>query len=109
MLMMSYGAGTASRRTTKPQLSAAIANLQPGRAVVAERTDDQAPGDWYVQVLMRPDNTFQLEYRDGEPSLHFQTRTVSREKVVDAVLGWAKNDPTWKDAFMWHNIGSYFE
>ncbi|MEE4544190.1 hypothetical protein V2S66_19700 [Streptomyces sp. V4-01] len=109
MLMMSYGSGNVFRRTTKPKVGLAIANMQPGWAVVVERAEDERPGDWYVQVLLRKDNTFQLEYRDGEPSQHFQTRTVSREKVIDAVVGWAKNDPAWKEAFMWNNIGAEFE
>jgi hypothetical protein len=55
------------------------------------------------------DNTFQLEYRDGVPSEHYQTRTVSREKAAEAMIGWMKRDPTWKDAFQWTNIGSMFE
>ncbi|GAA3371112.1 hypothetical protein GCM10020367_20460 [Streptomyces sannanensis] len=50
-----------------------------------------------------------MEYRDGAPAEHFQTRTVSREKVVAAVFGWVKGEPGRKDPFMWNNIVSCFE
>jgi hypothetical protein len=62
-----------------------------------------------VQVLMREDNTFQLEYRDGAAAEHYQTRTVSRDKAVATVLGWVKGEPGWKAAFMWNSIASCFE
>lgn len=109
MLVMSDGARVVARRPTKPKISAAIANLQRGDALIVERAVEDESGDWYVQVLMREDNTFQLEYRDGTPNEHFQTRTLSREKVVAAVLGWVKEEPGWKDHFMWNNIAACFD
>ncbi|MFD4228210.1 hypothetical protein [Streptomyces sp. NPDC058545] len=109
MLKMTDGARVVARRPTKPKISAAIANMQRGDALIVERVVEEESGDWYVQVLMREDNTFQLEYREGAPTEHFQTRTLAREKVVAGVLGWAKGEPDWKDHFMWNNIASYFE
>lgn len=109
MLVMSDGARVVARRATKPKISVAIANLQRGDVVIVERVDDDEPGDWYVQVLMREDNTFQVEHRDRAPAEHYQSRTVSREKVVAAVLGWVKGEPGWKAPFMWNNIASCFE
>ncbi|MFF8882095.1 hypothetical protein [Streptomyces flaveolus] len=106
---MSDGAQVVARRPSKPKISAAVANLQRGDVVIVERVTEDEPGDWYVQVLMREDNTFQLEYRDGTTAGHYQTRTVSREKTIAAVLGWVKGEPGWKDAFMWNNIASCFE
>ncbi|WP_329538672.1 hypothetical protein [Streptomyces sp. NBC_01358] len=106
---MSDGARVVARRPTKPKISAAIANLQRGDVVIVERVVEEDSGGWYVQVLMRENNTFQLEYRDGAPTEHYQTRTVSREKVVAAVLGWVKGEPGWKVAFMWDNIAACFE
>ncbi|MEU3601584.1 hypothetical protein ABZ714_23120 [Streptomyces sp. NPDC006798] len=61
-----------------------------------------------MQVLLCENNTFQLEYRDGTAELHYRTRTVSREKVLGALLGWAHAEPDWKDGFMWHNIAEQF-
>jgi hypothetical protein len=49
-----------------------------------------------------------LEFRDGVAAEHYQTRTISQEKVQTAMLGWAANKPDWKNGFMWNNIGSQF-
>lgn len=108
MFVMRTGIGYTVNRPTKPRVSAAISNLQPGQSLVLERTEE-TPGDWYIQVWMRQGNSFQLEYRDGIPSEHYQTRTVSREKVVAAMLSWMKAEPGWRGVFMWNNIGSWFE
>ncbi|WP_406278242.1 hypothetical protein OHT93_36715 [Streptomyces sp. NBC_00191] len=101
------------RLVKKPKpsvLSEMVANLGRGNAfVIVERVDDEADGDWYVQVWLRDDNTYQLEFRDGTAAEHYQTRTISQEKVIDALSGWAGGRPGWKDAFMWNNIGSCFQ
>ncbi|MFE6225346.1 hypothetical protein [Streptomyces sp. NPDC057854] len=86
-----------------------VANLGRGNAfVIVECVDDATEGDWYVQVWLRDDNTYQLEYRDGSPAEHYQTRTVSQEKVITALSGWTERRPEWKDAFLWNNIGAFF-
>ncbi|MGW9133172.1 hypothetical protein [Streptomyces sp. NPDC055681] len=101
------------RMVKKPQasaLSSMVANLGRGNAfVIVERVDDESEGDWYVQVWLRDDNTYQLEFRDGTSAEHYQTRTISQDKVIDALSGWAEDRPGWKDAFMWNNIGDWFE
>ncbi|KMO98079.1 hypothetical protein ACS04_09240 [Streptomyces roseus] len=87
-----------------------LANLQRGNAhLVLERVEESLEGSWYVQVLLRDDNTYQLEFQDGVGAEHYRTRTVSQEKVVTAVLGWAVGKADWKVGFMWNNIGSPFE
>jgi hypothetical protein len=108
MLVLMSGSVVLSKRPTKPMVSARVGNLRRDGALVLERVDEE-PGDWYIQVWLRENNTFQLEYRDGVPSEHYQTRTVSREKVAEAMTGWMKCDPNWKNAFQWINIGSMFE
>jgi hypothetical protein len=50
-----------------------------------------------------------LEFRDGTAAEHYQTRTISQEKVIDALSGWAESREGWRDAFMWNNIGDWFE
>lgn len=79
MLVVRTGSGFAKRRPSKPYVSTEIANLQRGRSLALERTKEE-PGDWYIQVRMRHGNTFQLEYRDGVPSEHYMTLTISQEK-----------------------------
>ncbi|MGW6414137.1 hypothetical protein [Streptomyces sp. NPDC055055] len=87
-----------------------VANLRRGNAfVIVERVDDETAGDWYVQVWLRNDNTYQLEFREGRAAEHYQTRTLSQDKVIAALNGWAKDQTGWKDAFMWNNIGAWFE
>ncbi|MFI1702270.1 hypothetical protein [Streptomyces bobili] len=51
---------------------------------------------------------YQLEYRDGVAELRYQTQTVSQEKVLGALLGWAGTKPGWRDGFMWNNIAGQF-
>ncbi|WP_392672276.1 hypothetical protein [Streptomyces sp. LN785] len=57
-------------------------------------------------MLLCDDNTYQLEFRDGVAAEHYQTRTISQEKVLAALLGWAAGRTDWRSDFMWNNIGS---
>ncbi|MFF3619222.1 hypothetical protein [Streptomyces sp. NPDC002467] len=52
-----------------------------------------------MQVWLRDDNTYQLEFRDGTAAEHYQTRTIFQERVIAALNGWAEGRPEWKDAF----------
>ncbi|MFE6049246.1 hypothetical protein ACFQ6N_00640 [Kitasatospora sp. NPDC056446] len=108
VLVMRGDAVRPTKRPSNPVISARVANLRQGGFLLLERVEEE-PGDWYVQVRMREDNTFQLEHRDGVPAEHYLTRTVSRDRVVAAMVGWAVGDPGWRDSFMWNNIGSCFE
>ncbi|MFJ4844068.1 MULTISPECIES: hypothetical protein [unclassified Streptomyces] len=64
--------------------------------------------DCYAQVWLRPDGTYELEYRDRSPAEHYQTRTLSAEKVVAALTGWETGGIAWRNAFQWNSIGSWF-
>ncbi|MDX5562830.1 hypothetical protein PYK79_03820 [Streptomyces sp. ID05-04B] len=109
MLIATDEAGRVVKKPTKPTIGRMLANLQRGNAhLVLERVDEGMEGSWYVQVLLRDDNTYQLEFRDGMAAEHYQTRTISQEKVQTAMLGWAANTADWKDSFMWNKIGSQF-
>ncbi|MFI9170859.1 hypothetical protein [Streptomyces lincolnensis] len=76
--------------------------------LVLERQDEDREGDWYIQVLLRDNNTYQLEYRDGVAAEHYQTQTVSQEKVQQALLDWAAERLGGLEGFMWNNIGHMF-
>ncbi|MEU0837379.1 hypothetical protein [Streptomyces sp. NPDC005969] len=109
MLIATDEAGHVVKRPSKPAIGRLVANLQRGNAhLVLERVEEDIEGSWYVQVLLRDDNTYQLEFRDGIAAEHYQTRTISQEKVLTAMLGWAAGKVDWKDGFMWNNIGSQF-
>ncbi|MFE5593587.1 hypothetical protein [Streptomyces sp. NPDC056549] len=105
MLMATDERGRVVKRPSKPAIGTMLANLQRGNAhMVLERVDEERPGAWYVQVLLRENNVFQLEYRDGTADRHYQTQTISQEKVLGALLGWAAAKPGWRDAFMWNDL-----
>ncbi|MFR9794616.1 hypothetical protein ACL02U_01700 [Streptomyces sp. MS06] len=109
MLTATNGRGHAVKRPTKPAVGAMLANLRRGNEhLILERQDEEREGDWYIQVWFRENNTYQLEYRDGVPAEHYQTLTVSQDKVLQAVLGWMLNKPDWREGFMWNNIGHMF-
>lgn len=109
MLIATDEAGRVVKGPSKPAIGRMLANLRRGDAhLVLERVEESLEGSWYVQVLLRDDNTYQLEFRDGVAAEHYQTRTVSQEKVLTAMLGWAVGKADWKVAFMWNNIGSQF-
>ncbi|MFF9340665.1 hypothetical protein ACF1CG_13090 [Streptomyces sp. NPDC014773] len=109
MLIATNERGHVVKRATEPAIGMMLAGLRRGDAhMVVERVEEGRPGSWYIQVLLRENNTYQLEYRDGVPEQHFQTLTVSQEKVLAALLGWAAAKPSWKDGFGWDNIGEQF-
>ncbi|MFI9781444.1 hypothetical protein ACIHCV_43785 [Streptomyces sp. NPDC051956] len=109
MLIATDQAGRVVKKPSKPTIGRMLANLQRGNAhLVLERAEEETESSWYVQVLLRDDNTYQLEFRDGVAAEHYQTRTISQEQVLTAMLGWAAGVADWKDGFMWNNIGSQF-
>ncbi|MFI5876624.1 hypothetical protein ACIBAH_30060 [Streptomyces sp. NPDC051445] len=109
MLIATNANGLAVKRPSKPAIGRMLANLQRGMEhMVLERQEEDREGDWYIQVLFRDNNTYQLEYRDGVPVEHYQTQTVSQEKVHAALIGWATGKPDWREGFMWTNIGDMF-
>ncbi|MQY38162.1 hypothetical protein SRB17_61710 [Streptomyces sp. RB17] len=109
MLIATNGRGHQLKRPTKPAVGTMLANLRRGNEyLILERQDEEREGDWYIQVWFRDNNTYQLEYRDGVPSEHYQTLTVSQEKVLQALLGWMLDKPNWREGFMWNSIGHMF-
>ncbi|WP_234335829.1 hypothetical protein [Streptomyces sp. NRRL S-1022] len=109
MLIATNGRGYELKRPTKPAVGTMLANLRRGNEyLILERQDEEQEGDWYIQVWFRENNTYQLEYRDGVPAEHYQTQTVSQEKVLQALLGWMLDKPAWREGFMWNNIGEMF-
>ncbi|MEV7346112.1 hypothetical protein [Streptomyces sp. NPDC093544] len=110
MLIATNARGHTVKRPSKPAMGIMLANLgRDNEHMVIERQDDELAGDWYIQVLLRENNTYQLEYRDGAAAEHYQTQTVSQEKVLRALLGWAADTSDWREDFMWNNISSMFE
>ncbi|MCD9880696.1 hypothetical protein [Streptomyces guryensis] len=108
MLIATNSRGHVLKRPSKPAIGTMLANLHRGDHMILERQDENREGDWYVQAWFRDNNTYQLEYRDGVPAEHYQTQTVSQEKVLQALLGWVADQPAWREGFMWTSIGHWF-
>ncbi|MGI5142451.1 MULTISPECIES: hypothetical protein [unclassified Streptomyces] len=87
------------------RLEAAVLSLPRDGFLVLECATE---AHCYAQVWLRPDGTYELEYRDRSPAEHYQTRTVSADKVIAALVGWAAGEIAWRDAFQWNSIGSWF-
>lgn len=109
MLIATDEAGLVKEKPSKPAIGRMLANLRRENAhLILESVEEAIEGNWYIQVLLRDDNTYQLEFRDGVAAEHYQTWTISQEKVLTALLGWAAGRTDWRSDFMWNNIGSEF-
>jgi hypothetical protein len=107
MLIATNARGHTVKGPSKPAMGIMLANLgRDNEHMVIERQDDELAGDWYIQVLLRENNNYQLEYRDGIAVEHYQTQTISQKKVLRALLGWAADTSDWREDFMWNNISS---
>ncbi|MFD5574156.1 hypothetical protein [Streptomyces cadmiisoli] len=106
MLIATNGRGHVVKRPSKPAIGTMLANLRRGNEhMVLRRQEEDREGDWYIQVLFRDNNTYQLEYWDGLAAEHYQTQTVSQEKVLRVLLGWAADKPDWREGFIWNHVG----
>ncbi|WP_245194785.1 hypothetical protein [Kitasatospora phosalacinea] len=102
--------GLSMRDPGAAALGRLVANMQRGDShLIVERFGaDEPAGDWYVQVRLRENGVYQLEYRDGVPAEHYRTLTVSPAKVVSALVGWSEGRAAWRAGFDWTNIGHWF-
>ncbi|NKE57317.1 hypothetical protein FXN61_10920 [Lentzea sp. PSKA42] len=100
--------GTRIPRLQNPddsRIEAAVRTLARESVVVLSETNDD---NTYIQVWQRPDGLYQLEHRAGSPLEHFQTVTVSADKVHAAFTAWLDNDEGWADPFTWKPISELF-
>lgn len=109
MLIATNAAGRVTKTPSKPAIGRMLANLHRRNAhLILENVEEDIEGSWDIQVLLRDDNTYQLEFRDGVAAEHYQTRTISQEEILTALLGWAAGRTDWRSDFMWNSIGSEF-
>ncbi|MFI8323122.1 DUF6891 domain-containing protein [Streptomyces sp. NPDC085529] len=57
--------------------------------------------DVYAQVWREGGGEYQLEYRDGCPTRHFQTKAGGAARVAAALAGWARGEDGWDAGFEW--------
>jgi hypothetical protein len=107
-VVMRASSGLVLRTPTESNIVAILESLPRGGHVILELEGESGENSHYAQAWLRPDGTFQLEYRDGQPSEHYQTRTISREKVAAALFGWVSGEASWRENFDWQSIGDRF-
>ncbi|MFD8910497.1 hypothetical protein [Streptomyces sp. NPDC059575] len=103
MLIVTTGRGHTVKRPSKPAIGTLLGNL--GRAtdrLTLHRRDDDHTDHHYLRVRLCPNNTYELEHRDGPDSAPHRTRTLSQEKVRQALLDWGAGRPGWREDFMWN-------
>ncbi|MBM9504567.1 hypothetical protein [Actinacidiphila acididurans] len=88
--------GWSVRRPGPTAVSTLVAGLGRGNSfLILERDDEDLEGNWYIQVRLRDNNTYQLEYRDGTAAHHYQTQTVSQtEACLEPSWPWALLPPS---------------
>ncbi|WP_146231890.1 hypothetical protein [Lentzea atacamensis] len=94
--------GTRIRRVRNPtagRIEAAVLGMARENVVVLSEADDD-----HVQVWQRPGGLLQLEHRAGSPVEHFQTMTVSADKVHAAFTAWLRRDGGWAAPFTWRSV-----
>ena len=89
-------------------IGAAVNALAGDDHVILEYEGESGENVHYIQVWLRPDGDFQLEYRAGEPNEHYQTITPHRGKVASALTGWMRGGSEWRNDFDWRSIGDWF-
>jgi hypothetical protein len=104
---MRTSGGLVQRNPTEKRIRALLVALSRDEYVIIERVG--SPDSHYIQIWVRSDGVFQLEYRAGGPSEHYQTRADSRDKVVSALSGWSAEENAWRDDFEWLSIGNWFD
>jgi hypothetical protein len=105
-VVMRTSSGLMQRNPTENRLRALLGALSRVDYVILERVGSS--DSHYIQAWLRPDGLFQLEYRAGQPSEHYQTQADSRDKIVSALSGWIKGESAWRDDFNWLLIGNWF-
>jgi hypothetical protein len=105
-VVMRTSKGLVQRNPTENRIRALVGALSRDEYVILEQFGRSSTH--YIQVWLRPDGFFQLEYRAGNPSEHYQTRTESREKIASALSAWSKGESAWRDNFEWVSIGDWF-
>jgi hypothetical protein len=98
-LRLRWRTGTA-RNPPLGRIEAAVLSLARDSHVVLEDVRPEHH-DEYIQVVLRGDGIYQLEYRDGSADRHYQTLTLSPAKVIDAMDGWRTGKTEWRDGFQW--------
>ncbi|MGW6389644.1 hypothetical protein ACWFR1_03870 [Streptomyces sp. NPDC055103] len=87
-----------------PAVEAMLAGLRSRKHLILQRLTDGFEGDEYIQVLLREDETYEVEHRSGT-SEGSQARTASQAKVRGALFDWAADRSGWQTTLQRTDIG----
>ena len=87
-----------------PAVEAMLAGLRSRKHLILQRLTDRFEGDEYIQVLLREDETYEVEHHSGTLE-RCQARTASQVKVREVLLDWAADRSGWQTALQWTDIG----
>lgn len=102
--------GRVSRNPEQSTVRAVVENLSSGQHAVASLGghSELESSLLYAQVWLRPEGFYQLEYRDGAPSRHWRSFTVSIDKAAGFLVDWCMHEPRYVQEFQWENNGHWF-
>ncbi|MFE5583146.1 hypothetical protein [Kitasatospora sp. NPDC056531] len=100
--------GTSWDDPSEEQLHDLLADMSLNwRFVVVRRLDLEPVDQYYMQVYLNDDLSYQVEYREGGPEKHFQAwvprehQVFAVEPVAEVLQAWAFGRPGWRDALPW--------
>ncbi|MEU2072618.1 hypothetical protein [Streptomyces sp. NPDC013489] len=88
--------GRLVRDADAPTIEAMLAELRHREHLLLQRLTDHDEGDWYLQVLLDEDDTYEVVHQAGTAAERHRTRSESQAEVRDAVLRWAADQPHWR-------------
>lgn len=93
--------GTIAEDATEADVIRVVAGLDdPERDFVVLSDDDHV----YVQAAGPFGGEFVVEYRDGHAGEHYRgDRRMERAELVEMMMTYLRQDPTWKTAIEWHH------
>ncbi|MFD8983699.1 hypothetical protein [Streptomyces sp. NPDC059564] len=100
--------GTGWDDPSEDQLHDLLADMSlTWRFVIVERLGLEPADQYYMQVYLNDDLSYQVEYREGGPDRHFQAWVPSDggpfavEPVATVLQDWAFGRPGWREALPW--------
>lgn len=107
-IVMRTSRGLLVRNPTESNIQAVLESLPRDGHIILEVAGEPELNAHYVQVWLRSNGLYQLEYREGGAGEHYQALTVSREKVCEALSEWNQGGSSWRENFSWKSIGEWF-
>lgn len=102
-MKLEAGAGPPIDDPSAQEIDDGLANLDDERGGFAVLSRDKQT---YLQASGRPSKGFALEYRDGDPDAHYQSRTaeVSLSRTQQIFQAYAGEEDDWDAGVDWEEV-----